>query len=113
MVKTSRVAPVGSGSLRLVLVVMQFAVSIGLGIAALVIFQQIDYAHKIDTGLNPDGMGMVGGESLTSTARESFAQALRINPAILGLASSTTLPFTCLASNSFVEQSLYPQSHLP
>jgi putative ABC transport system permease protein len=42
MVKTGRAAPVGSGVLRLVLVVMQFAVSIGLGIVALVIFQQID-----------------------------------------------------------------------
>jgi len=112
MVKTSRVAPVGSGSLRSVLVVMQFAVSIGLGIAALVIFQQIDYAHKIDTGLNRDGMVIVGGESLTSTARESFAQALRINPAILGVASSSILPFSGSESNSFVEQVGEPQSRI-
>jgi putative ABC transport system permease protein len=112
MVKTSRVAPVGSGSLRLVLVVMQFAVSIGLGIAALVIFRQIDYAHKIDMGLNRDGMVIVGGESLTSIARESFAQALQINPAILGVASSSILPFSGSESNSFVEPVGEPQSRI-
>jgi putative ABC transport system permease protein len=112
MVKTSRVAPVGSGSLRLVLVVMQFAVSIGLGIAALVIFRQIDYAHKIDMGLNRDGVVIIGGESLTSTARESFAQALRINPAILGVTSSSILPFSGSESNSFVERVGEPQSRI-
>jgi putative ABC transport system permease protein len=112
MVKTSRVAPVGSGSLRLVLVVIQFAVSIGLGIAALVIFRQIDYAHKIDMGLSRDGMVVIGAENLTSTARESFAQALRINPAILGVTSSSILPFSGSESNSFVEQVGEPQSRI-
>jgi putative ABC transport system permease protein len=112
MVKTSRVAPVGSGSLRLVLVVMQFAVSIGLGIAALVIFRQIDYAHKIDMGLSRDGMVIIGAENLTSTARESFAQALRINPAILGVTSSSILPFSGSESNSFVERVGEPQSRI-
>jgi putative ABC transport system permease protein len=112
MVKTSRVTPVGSGSLRLVLVIIQFAVSIGLGIAALVIFRQIDYAHKIDMGLNRDGVVIIGGESLTSSARESFAQALRINPAILGVASTSILPFSGSESNSFVERVGEPQSRV-
>ncbi|HEX2759047.1 MAG TPA: ABC transporter permease, partial [Rhizomicrobium sp.] len=35
----------GSGRLRATLVVMQFAVSIGLGIAALIVFSQIDFAR--------------------------------------------------------------------
>jgi putative ABC transport system permease protein len=112
MVKTSRAAPVGSGLLRLILVVVQFAVSIGLGIAALVIFRQIDYAHKIDMGLNRDGVVIVGGESLTSSARESFEQALRINPAILGVASTSILPFSGSESNSFVERVGEPQSRI-
>jgi putative ABC transport system permease protein len=110
MVKTSRAAPVGSGVLRLILVVMQFAVSIALGIAAFVIFRQIDYAHKIDIGLSREGIVDIRAESLTPTARESFAQALQINQAILGVASSSILPFSNGESNSFVEQVGEPQS---
>ena len=44
----------GSGLLRTVLVVLQFAVSIGLGIAALVIFAQISFARNHGPGL-PQG----------------------------------------------------------
>jgi len=110
MVKTSRAAPVGSGVLRLVLVVMQFAVSIGLGIAALVIFRQIDYAHKIDMGLRREGIVGIGAGSLTAVARESFGQALRINPAILGVAFSNTSPFSGSISNSFVDRVGEPSS---
>jgi len=43
----------GSGRLRSMLVVLQFAVSIGLGIAAMVVFQQIDFARHVDLGFPP------------------------------------------------------------
>ena len=40
----------GSGRLRTSLVVLQFAVSIALGISAAVVFTQISYARNIDLG---------------------------------------------------------------
>ena len=43
----------GSGRLRTALVVLQFAVSIGLGIATLVVFTQIDFARNHGSGLSP------------------------------------------------------------
>jgi putative ABC transport system permease protein len=63
-------------------------------------------------GLSRDGVVIIGAENLTSTARESFAQALRINPAILGVTSSSILPFSGSESNSFVERVGEPQSRI-
>ena len=41
------------------LVVLQFAVSIGLGIAALVVFAQIDFARAIDLGFRRDNVVII------------------------------------------------------
>ena len=50
----------GSGGLRNTLVVLQFAVSIGLGIAAAVVFGQINYARNIDLGFRRDNILVMG-----------------------------------------------------
>jgi putative ABC transport system permease protein len=84
----------GSGLTRMALVVIQFAVSIGLGIAASVVFRQINFAHHSDLGFNRDGVVIVkGGNNLTVSARESFAHALAQNPGVAGVAESHTVPF--------------------
>ncbi|HEY5083676.1 MAG TPA: FtsX-like permease family protein, partial [Rhizomicrobium sp.] len=49
----------GSGLLRTVLVVLQFSVSIGLGIAALVIFAQISFARNMDLGFHKDNVVII------------------------------------------------------
>ena len=41
----------GSGLLRTALVILQFAISIGLGIATIVVFAQIHYARHVDLGV--------------------------------------------------------------
>src|SRR6202012_5456106 len=46
----------GSGTLRTTLVVLQFAVSIGLAIAATVVFQQIDFVRHLDLGFRRDNI---------------------------------------------------------
>ena len=84
----------GSGLTRMALVVIQFAVSIGLGITAGVVFRQINFAHNSDLGFNRDGMVIMnGGNNLTISARESFAHALAENPGVSGVALSHTVPF--------------------
>ena len=45
-----------SGRLQSVLVVLQFAVSIGLGIAVMVVFSQISFARNIDLGFRKDNL---------------------------------------------------------
>jgi putative ABC transport system permease protein len=82
----------GSGLLRTALVVLQFAVSIGLGIAVAVVFAQISFARNIDVGYRKDGVVLVDASTIPSAARDSFAQALRTNPEISAVAISDTVP---------------------
>lgn len=82
------------GLLRSALVVAQFAVSIGLGVVALVVFRQVDFARKVPLGFERDGIVIVRGVGrLTPSQRESFAASLRLDPQIVGVAYSNAVPF--------------------
>jgi putative ABC transport system permease protein len=84
----------GSGRLRTTLVVLQFAVSIGLGIGALVVFQQIAFARNIDLGFRRDNIVLTGtGGRLTEDGVKSFMQALERGPGILQVARTSFTPF--------------------
>lgn len=94
VLRTNSSGQAGSGRLRAALVVLQFAVSIGLGIAAIVVFSQIRFARNIDLGFHRDNILIVGHAGRVSIqGRESFVQALRSNPDILDIALSNTAPF--------------------
>ena len=91
--RTSGSGSRGAGLTRTALVVLQFAVSIGLGIAALVIFAQISYARSIDLGFHHDGIVVLDTGALPSKSAQSLALALRANPAISDAAFSQGTPF--------------------
>jgi putative ABC transport system permease protein len=94
VLKSNASSQTGSGLTRMVLVVLQFSVSIGLGIAVIVVFRQIDFARHADLGFNRDGLVILFvGNNLPPAAEESFAHALANSPAITGVAESTTVPF--------------------
>jgi putative ABC transport system permease protein len=84
----------GSGRLRASLVVLQFAVSIGLGIAALVVFSQIRFARHVDLGMQRDNVLIVSGHGrLTGDGHQSFVQGLRSQPGVLALGFDNIEPF--------------------
>ena len=84
----------GSGLLRTSLVVFQFAISIGLGVAALVVFAQIRHAREMDLGFDRANMVIVSGaHEMTAAARDSFVHALATDPAIDSVAESGPVPF--------------------
>ena len=84
----------GSGRLRAGLVVLQFAVSIGLGIGALVVFQQIQFARDIDLGFRRDNIVFTGTAGrLTEDGVKSFIQTLERGPGILQVARTSFQPF--------------------
>ena len=84
----------GSGRLRNALVMLQFAVSIGLGIGALVVFQQIQFARNIDLGFRRDNIVFTGtGGRLTEDGIKSFMQALERGPGVLQVARTSFMPF--------------------
>jgi putative ABC transport system permease protein len=94
----------GAGLTRMALVVLQFAVSIGLGIAAVVVFRQINFAQHSDLGFNRDGVVAIsGGNNLTPSARESFAHKLAEHAGISGVAQSNVVPFQGSFTNRAIQ----------
>lgn len=84
----------GPGFLRSALVVAQFAISIALGIAALVVLRQVDFARNVALGFDRDRIVVVQGIArLTPSERKGFAGALRANPRIVAVAYSNAVPF--------------------
>jgi putative ABC transport system permease protein len=81
-----------SGWLRTVLVVLQFSVSIGLGIAALVIFAQISFARNMDLGFRKDSVVIIGARSMSPENRDSFERVLRNQPGVLAVTASGYVP---------------------
>jgi len=100
----------GSGRLRNALVVLQFAVSIGLGIAAAVVFTQISFARNIDLGFRKDNVLVVSGAGLlTIEGREGFVQQLRSNADVLDVAMINILPFDGSQMTSQVQLAGHPE----
>jgi putative ABC transport system permease protein len=89
----------GAGWLRTMLVVLQFAVSIGLGIAALVIFAQISFARNLDLGFHKDNVVIIRAGSMSPQNRDTFERTLRNQPGILAVTSSNYVPLDGNDSN--------------
>ena len=96
-------APPRSGGLRNVLVVAQFAVSVGMGIAAAVIFRQVSYARAMDLGFHHDYVVVINNSGLTGDQQEAFAQTLRADPGVAGVGLSNYVPFGMGQTNSLVQ----------
>jgi putative ABC transport system permease protein len=94
ILRTGNAGRAGTGRLQTALVVLQFAVSIGLGIAVMVVFSQISFARNIDLGFRKDNLLVIAGNGLVRLGgRESFVQRLRTNPGILDVAVTDAVPF--------------------
>ena len=92
--KAGRGESKGSGFLRSALVVGQFAVSIAVGIAAMVIFRQINYARSLDLGFNREDVVVIRNlTNLSPDARQRLARILRSGPGIDATALSDAVPF--------------------
>ncbi len=93
-----------SGGVRNVLVVLQFAVSVGMGIAAAVVFRQVSYARAMDLGFRHDDIVVIGSsEQLAGEKQEAFARALRADPGVSAVGLSEFTPFESGQSNSLIQ----------
>lgn len=92
--KMSATAQTGPGMIRRALVIFQFAISIALGVVALVVFSQINFARTMEWGFNRDGIVVISSMmKLGQSERESFARTLRAHPQIADVAPSNAVPF--------------------
>ena len=84
----------GSGILRTTLVVLQFAISIGLGIATIVVFAQLRYARQMDIGFDRHNLVVISGKGrVTPSVRDALKQTLAAEASIAGVAASAMVPF--------------------
>jgi len=83
----------GSGLMRTFLVILQFAVSIGLAIVVIVVFEQISFARNVDLGFRKDGVVVIGADNLPVPTRQSLSEALLKGPGIENVALSGIVPF--------------------
>ena len=85
----------GSSTLRSTLVILQFAVAIGLGIATLVVFAQLDFVRHQGLGFRRDNVLIVPTyRSMDIAARESYVAQLRSHPGVLDVGLSSDYPFS-------------------
>ncbi|HEX3944003.1 MAG TPA: ABC transporter permease [Rhizomicrobium sp.] len=84
----------GPGWLRISLVVLQFAISIGLGIAALTVHAQTRYAQNMSLGFDRDNIVVLrNADHLNDATRHSLTEALAKDPDIAGASQSSSAPF--------------------
>ena len=92
--RTNSSGQAGSGGLRNLLVVLQFAVSIGLGISASVVFGQISFARNMELGFRHDNIIALHSASLLTTEqRQAMLQSLRANPGVAEVGMTSSMPF--------------------
>jgi putative ABC transport system permease protein len=85
----------GSSRLRAALVVLQFTITIGLGIITLVVFAQVDFARRQELGFRRDSIVVINTNMrMDAPSRESFVADLRRHPGILDVAQSADVPFS-------------------
>lgn len=93
-----------AGGLRNVLVVLQFAISIGMGIAAGVIFRQVSYARAMNLGFDRHDVLVIGGNyGLSGEKEAAFARILRADPRIAAVGLSDFVPFESGQSVSTIQ----------
>ena len=102
VMRVSSGASQGAGLTRTALVVLQFAVSIGLGIAAAVIFAQISFSRNVDLGFRKNEVVDVNIGNIPPSTADSLAHALRIGPDIADVAISDAVPFSDDHNNTSV-----------
>jgi putative ABC transport system permease protein len=82
----------GSGGIRKVLVVMQFAISIIMIIATLITWQQLDYLNQRELGYAKDQVVTLDYYGAVGERYETFYHELTRHPAIFNAARSSIIP---------------------
>jgi putative ABC transport system permease protein len=79
-------------SLRRVLVVFQFTVSILLIVGTIIMFRQINYMVGRDLGFNKESLIVIKGAGVLGTKVKSFREAVKGIPGVVSIAGSTAVP---------------------
>jgi len=101
---------VKGGWLRRILVTFQFAVSIFLIVATVVVYRQLQYASKVKLGYNKEHVVLLTGTPLSLRLRyDQFRQELLSHPNIINAAASSRVPPERLRSSIDVRPEGIPE----
>jgi putative ABC transport system permease protein len=101
----SSAEPLGSGRLRAVLVVAQFAVSIGLIICTAIVYAQTDFARTTDPGYRRDGLIQVGNFARAQVApiAETVIREIEKVDGVRSAAGASIVPASGTTLNTSVQ----------
>jgi putative ABC transport system permease protein len=88
-------------------------VSIGLAIAATVVYQQIDFVRHLDLGFRRDNIVVTSSNRLSPQGMKAFADALARGPGIAGVTRSSMMPFNGAENVLIVQKPGDPQILTP
>ena len=96
----------GSGGIRKVLVVVQFAISIVMIIATLVTYQQLSFLNARELGYAKDQVLTIGYDDTIMKHYDAFYNELRKNPAVINATRTSLIPTDRLLAyrGTFVER---------
>lgn len=96
----------GSGSIRKILVVIQFSISVVMIIATLVTYQQLSFLNARELGYAKNQVLMIGYDNSIAEHYDAFYHELTRNPAIINATRSSLIPTDRLLAyrGTFVEQ---------
>jgi putative ABC transport system permease protein len=92
VLKGSMKNSVKNGSMRKVLVVFQFAVSILLIVGTIIMFRQIKFMLNKDVGFDKEQVIVINRAGALGTKLKSFKDAIKEIPGVIKIASSTAVP---------------------
>lgn len=92
----------GSGKLRGVLVVFQFAVSIAIIIGAIVVYKQIKFMTSSNMGVEKENLLVIKRSDVLGNQMESFKEQVLQIPGVEKAANATSIPGKLYSNNAFM-----------
>ena len=101
----------GGRYLRSGLVVFQFTISISLVVLSFIVYDQLNYLQKRDTGFDKNNLVIVPQvQRMDSAKRVSFSKAIANNPAVKSVGMSTSVPPVIYDGDSFTSDEISGQN---
>lgn len=101
-----------NGSLRRVLVVFQFAVSILLIVGTLIMTRQIRYMLNKDVGFNKEQLLVIERAHIVGNKMRSFKESVKMIPGVINIASSTAIPGRTNNNNGYLIEGRKDETYL-
>ena len=101
-----------NGTLRRILVVFQFAVSILLIVGTLIMSRQIKYMINKDVGFNKEQLIVIERAYVVGYRMKSFKESVKMIPGVVNISSSTAIPGRTNNTNGYMIEGRKDEAYL-